>query len=89
MNCTPYLDRVLDAVQSLFDNGDERECSILDVEAAREELRCMRELLSGKTMYDDRQHALDQALEAVRHSHEELVGKLKNLQRSHSGRNSE
>ena len=84
MSGTPALDRVLAGLERALNTGDDCRPLPQDVTQARAELKSICELLSGKTMYDARQHALDQSLDAVRHSHAELVRALNTLRRSHS-----
>ena len=84
MSGTPALDRVLAGLERALNTGDDFRPLPRDVTQARAELQSIRELLSGKTMYDARQHALDQSLDAVRLSHAELVRVLTALRRSHS-----
>ena len=84
MSGTPALDRVLAGLELVLETGGEADLLPQDVAQARAELQSIRELLSGKTMYDARQHALDQSLDAVRLSHAKLVRVLTALRRSHS-----
>lgn len=84
MSGTPALDRVLAGLERVFETGGDAGLLPQDLARARAELQSIRELLSGKTMYDARQHALDQSLDAVRLSHAELVRVLNTLRRSHS-----
>ena len=84
MSGTPALDRVLAGLERALERGIQSRLMHQDLIQARAELESIRELLSGKTLYDARQHALDQSLDAVRHSHAELVRALTALRRSHS-----
>ena len=84
MSGTPALDRVLAGLERALERGNQSGLLPEDLIRARAELQSIRELLSGKTMYDARQHALDQSLDAVRLSHAELVRVLTALRRSHS-----
>ena len=84
MSGTPALDRVLAGLERALERGNQSGLLPEDLIRARAELQSIRELLSGKTMYDARQHALDQSLDAVRLSHAELVRALNTLRRSHS-----
>ena len=84
MSGTPALDRVLAGLERVLNTGDDFTLWPQDLAQARAELQSIRELLSGKTLYDARQHALDQSLDAVRLSHAELVRVLTALRRSHS-----
>lgn len=84
MSGTPALDRVLAGLEGVLNTGDDFTLLRHDLAQARAELQSIKELLSGKTMYDARQHALDQSLDAVRLSHAELVRVLNTLRRSHS-----
>lgn len=84
MSGTPALDRVLAGLERALERGNQSGLMHQDLIQARAELQSIRELLSGKTLYDARQHALDQSLDAVRHSHAELVRALNTLRRSHS-----
>jgi len=81
---TPALDRVLAGLERALERGNQSGLMHQDLIQARAELESIRELLSGKTLYDARQHALDQSLDAVRLSHAELVRALNTLRRSHS-----
>jgi hypothetical protein len=78
------LDRVLAGLERALERGNQSGLMHQDLIQARAELQSIRELLSGKTLYDARQHALDQSLDAVRLSHAELVRALNTLRRSHS-----
>ena len=84
MSGTPALDRVLAGLERALERGIQSRLMHQDLIQARAELESIRELLSGKTLYDARQHALDQSLDAVRLSHAELVRALNALRRSHS-----
>lgn len=84
MSGTPALDRVLAGLERALERGNQSGLMHQDLIQARAELESIRELLSGKTLYDARQHALDQSLDAVRLSHAELVRALNALRRSHS-----
>lgn len=84
MSGTPALDRVLAGLERALERGNQSGLMHQDLIQARAELQSIRELLSGKTLYDARQHALDQSLDAVRLSHAELVRALNTLRRSHS-----
>jgi hypothetical protein len=83
MSGTPALDRILDGLEQVLEGGANFGATRQDLAAARSELESIRELLSGQTMYDARQHALDQSLDMVRLSHQQLVRSLNHLRRSH------
>ena len=60
MSGTPALDRVLAGLERALERGNQSGLMHQDLIQARAELQSIRELLSGKTLYDARQHALVQ-----------------------------